>query len=157
MKISVVTPTVCRFNLLQTAPLRLCNRCGRWLSRGSFYRNTGMKDGLLRQCKPCVNAYEELPTSRVRRRKNAMKRYYSNPELRAAVFRRAGEWRKRNLAAVSAHSTLGSAVADGRLVHQPCEVCGSSKTDAHHDDYAKPLDVRWLCRVHHKEHHADQD
>ena len=35
------------------------------------------------------------------------------------------------------------------LRSEPCEVCGATKTVAHHDDYAKPLDVRWLCRSHH--------
>jgi hypothetical protein len=24
----------------------------------------------------------------------------------------------------------------------------------HHDDYSKPLDVRWFCRRHHLLHHA---
>lgn len=42
----------------------------------------------------------------------------------------------------------------GRLTRQPCEVCGAPKADAHHDDYGKPLEVRWLCRPHHVEHHA---
>ncbi|MFC3331681.1 hypothetical protein ACFOEM_04310 [Paenalcaligenes hominis] len=38
-----------------------------------------------------------------------------------------------------------------------CEVCGKSKVDAHHDDYSKPLEVRWLCREHHMQHHARLD
>lgn len=42
----------------------------------------------------------------------------------------------------------------GKLVRQPCEVCGEIKVDAHHDDYSKPLEVRWLCRLHHRQHHA---
>lgn len=47
-----------------------------------------------------------------------------------------------------------SAILAGTLVRQPCEVCGAEKVDAHHDDYSKPLDVRWLCRTHHNEFHA---
>jgi hypothetical protein len=27
--------------------------------------------------------------------------------------------------------------------------------DAHHDDYARPLDVTWLCRRHHQQRHAE--
>lgn len=46
------------------------------------------------------------------------------------------------------------AIIAGRLVRQPCEVCGNVTVDAHHDDYAKPMAVRWLCRLHHREHHA---
>ncbi len=45
------------------------------------------------------------------------------------------------------------AINDGTLVRQPCEVCGAKKVDAHHEDYDKSLDVRWLCRVHHRLHH----
>jgi hypothetical protein len=41
----------------------------------------------------------------------------------------------------------------GRLKKLPCEVCGNPKSDGHHDDYAKPLDVKWLCRKHHAERH----
>ncbi len=35
-------------------------------------------------------------------------------------------------------------------IKKPCEVCGTI-AEAHHDDYSKPLEVRWLCSVHHKE------
>jgi hypothetical protein len=41
----------------------------------------------------------------------------------------------------------------GRLIEQPCH-CGA-KAQAHHPDYSRPLDVVWLCSVHHGEaHHA---
>jgi hypothetical protein len=46
------------------------------------------------------------------------------------------------------------AVRRGKLLRLPCEVCGELKSEAHHDDYTKPLEVRWLCRVHHREHHV---
>jgi hypothetical protein len=48
-----------------------------------------------------------------------------------------------------ARNATMKAIIAGRLVRQPCEVCGAAKVDAHHDDYSKPLDVRWLCRLHH--------
>jgi ribosomal protein S27AE len=41
------------------------------------------------------------------------------------------------------------AIKTGKLVRQPCEQCGKAKSEAHHDDYSKPLTVRWLCRPHH--------
>lgn len=50
-----------------------------------------------------------------------------------------------------------SFIKSGKLVRQTCEVCGAVKAEAHHDDYNKPLDVRWLCRYHHREHHKRND
>lgn len=45
-----------------------------------------------------------------------------------------------------------AAIYRKELIRQPCEVCGA-KADGHHDDYSKPLQVRWLCRKHHREVH----
>ena len=56
----------------------------------------------------------------------------------------------------AAHYAVGNAVRDGRLTPKPCEVCGSTKVQAHHDDYSRPLDVRWLCFVHHMAHHGKE-
>jgi len=53
-----------------------------------------------------------------------------------------------------ARRAVSKAIKDGRLIKCPCEVCGDANTEAHHDDYDKPLDVRWLCRSHHRLHHA---
>lgn len=52
-----------------------------------------------------------------------------------------------------ARANLRKAVQLGRIERQPCEVCGEPETDGHHDDYSKPYDVRWLCRVHHMQLH----
>lgn len=52
-----------------------------------------------------------------------------------------------------AHNAVTHALRDGRLTRKPCEVCGAEPAHAHHDDYSKPLDVRWLCITHHAEHH----
>ncbi len=52
-----------------------------------------------------------------------------------------------------AHSAVKCAILSGVLVRRNFEFCGNPKTDAHHDDYSKPLDVRWLCRGCHKQAH----
>ena len=48
---------------------------------------------------------------------------------------------------------VGRAIKKGILLRNPCEICGVVKVEAHHDDYAKPLEVTWLCRKHHVAHH----
>ncbi len=44
-------------------------------------------------------------------------------------------------------------VKRGHLVKEPCH-CGEAKVEAHHPDYDDPRSVVWLCRKHHREHHA---
>lgn len=56
-----------------------------------------------------------------------------------------------------AQSVVNHNIERGQLRRQPCEVCGSTKTDAHHDDYNKPLDVRWLCRRCHADWHSKHE
>jgi hypothetical protein len=52
------------------------------------------------------------------------------------------------------HAAVQKALRDGDLTQLPCEVCGSTSSIAHHDDYRRPLDVRWMCRRHHGQWHA---
>lgn len=38
----------------------------------------------------------------------------------------------------------------GKLIPQPCEVCGTTvDIEKHHPDYRFPLAVMWLCHAHH--------
>jgi len=48
------------------------------------------------------------------------------------------------------HRTVCQAIKNGELEREPCQVCGNPRTEGHHRDYTKPLDVNWLCRLHHK-------
>jgi len=52
-----------------------------------------------------------------------------------------------------ARRLLSQAIRSGRIVRQPCRVCGASPADGHHPDYSKPLEVDWLCRQHRSEEH----
>ena len=90
---------------------------------------------------------------------------FKNIEDKRAWGRRyAREWRKRNPdravqatlrsrdpAKHRARAAVAYAKRMGHLVPAPCEVCGSPDVEAHHDDYEKKLEVRWLCRPHHVE------
>lgn len=49
----------------------------------------------------------------------------------------------------AARNKLRLAVYAGKIKKLACEMCGDPKTHGHHEDYSKPLDVRWLCAKHH--------
>ena len=56
-----------------------------------------------------------------------------------------------------AHTIANNAIRDGKLQRQPCERADEGnchgRVHKHHDDYSKPLDVRFFCARHHAEHH----
>jgi hypothetical protein len=63
------------------------------------------------------------------------------------------------------HDITELAVEKGWLKRTPCEQCGAngtfsdgrSEVQAHHDDYNKPTEVRWLCqKCHHKWHSTNK-
>lgn len=45
------------------------------------------------------------------------------------------------------------AIKNKKLLRLPCEICLNPISQAHHHDYSKPLDVKWLCSKHHGETH----
>ena len=44
-----------------------------------------------------------------------------------------------------------------KLNFMTCRVCENPKTEAHHDDYNKPLEIRWLCFDCHRKWHKTHD
>ena len=72
---------------------------------------------------------------------------------------RQTRWLRQHPARYLAHIAVQSALKSGALVKGPCEICGTTegRIDAHHDDYSKPLEVRFLCRLHHVRLHKGGD
>lgn len=66
------------------------------------------------------------------------------------VQRRRAAVQRSRLVRQYAHSALRRAVKAGRVIRRPCEVCGALPVEGHHDDYEKPLEVRWLCVYNHR-------
>ncbi len=69
------------------------------------------------------------------------------------------KWRDRNHQKMLAHSAVERALVSGKLVKpKRCQSCGKkSPVDGHHADYAKRLEVRWLCRrCHNNIHHGGE-
>jgi hypothetical protein len=71
------------------------------------------------------------------------------PEKNLAACRK---WNKANPEKRRAHWKTWKAIQSGKLVRSPfCQLClAGGKVEAHHEDYALPLDVVWLCRMCHK-------
>ena len=130
-----------------------CFKCRAVLPIDEFYKHPMMADGHLNKCKLCTRL--DVIANRIRRLE-----YYRDYD-RARGTRGRGVSDGKSLARhrrlhpqkAKTWAATGNAIRDGRLIRQPCEVCGHEPAEAHHDDYSKPLDVRWLCTKHHAEHH----
>jgi hypothetical protein len=91
-------------------------------------------------------------------RANEAKRYQTNPShYRELVTKRRLLYRNKWPEKIRARNAVLYAVRSGQLAKLPCQVCGDSKSQAHHPDYSKPLDVIWVCPIHHAEIHHRSD
>jgi len=148
--------------------MKTCFKCGVPKELDEFYKHPQMADGHLGKCIECAKAdvlrHRELNLAAVQaydrergklphRLANVRAYHKAHPATIAKAHRRYEEKYPERYAA---KNTVSNAIRDGRLVKQPCEVCGSKKTEAHHDDYTKPLEVRWLCNQHHKTADAER-
>ena len=134
-----------------------CNRCQAEKSQSEFYSGVP-------RCKSCHKAavkanYEakmmipEWREKELDRQRAKEQRRRSEGKASKAQNTSKHEWRKRNGAKSLAHSRVAQAIRSGKIFKKPCEKCGDNNSESHHDDYSKPLAVRWLCNNHHKEHH----
>lgn len=61
---------------------------------------------------------------------------------------------KEKIKRMKARTILNHHLRDKSIPRGICEICGN-KAEAHHDNYNKPLEVRWLCFKHHRKYHRE--
>jgi hypothetical protein len=145
--------------------LKPCFKCGATKPLSEFYRHPMMGDGHLGKCKDCAKAdvrKNRADKSEFYRAYDRL-RYYEHGYRRITPAPGATEakqrWLERNKHKRAAHKAVQNAVRSGRMVKPAvCEDCGAGgRIHGHHDDYSKPLVVRWLCPKCHGAWHRKYD
>ena len=148
---------------------KACFKCKEIKPITGFYVHPAMGDKRLGKCKECTKAdvrknyqdnierYRQYDKERAMlpERVAARAEYQATEIGKQKMLAAKRNYLKRNPLKRKTHIAVANAIRDGRLVKQPCEICQESKAQAHHDDYSKPLDVRWLCTKHHAEWHRN--
>jgi len=88
-------------------------------------------------------------------------RYYHTKKKGTQAYKlkhneRTDKYRSKYPEKIKAGKKLRYAVQTGKMIREPCVVCGKPKAEAHHKDYSKPLEVIWLCSRHHTDLHIGE-
>ena len=136
--------------------MKTCFKCNIQKPLTEFYKHNGMVDGYLNKCKECNK--NDVTANR---NKN-IEKYRAYDRERAKIPERIKTgveinriWRAEDSRRQVAHSAVARAIRSGLLVRMPCIRCGKEKSEAHHEDYDKPLEVMWLCTPCHKQRHKE--
>lgn len=138
-----------------------CTNCGQWLPKESFYSCVQNKKwGIRSICKSC-NSQKGLlwqhnhPERKRQLNRDWMKEYNKRPEVKEKERNRS-KLRNRSLKQKCRY-LLNEAVKEGRIIRPDvCPQCNSSTdVEAHHDDYFKPLEVKWMCPLCHAKYHRE--
>ena len=135
---------------------KICKECSQRKPIDGFYAMPSNRDGLMGRCKKCWSAAVKL-----RRQTNPDVQAYDRmrakrPERVAATAANTKRWRQEHPEAYRAQNTVNNALRDGKIKKEPCCVCSSTENlHAHHSDYSKPLEVKWLCAGCHHRIHAN--
>ena len=113
-------------------------------------------------CITCKSTEKPLHKANLNRTKTSTIRYYRCNECEAkrlrkyratksgadAAYRAILKYQKSNSERVKAWGK-----AQRKYSLKPCEMCGEKRTDRHHPNIEEPLNIVFLCRVHHKAAH----
>lgn len=133
---------------------RKCRKCQEVKPINQFPKPTGG----LNVCWPnCLECEKKRIREYARRFTTAEKNSRLSPSAleKQKIAKRNHSKTQRHLVPekIRARDAIYKALKTGKIKRLPCEVCSNPKSEAHHEDYAKKLDVIWLCKKHHGERH----
>jgi hypothetical protein len=120
----------------------ICANCGNEF----FARRSELEKGRAKCCsRSCRNSYWNRGENNPNWKGGISKKYYHYKKLQV----------KRYPDRIRARNIISNRIKRGSIIREPCAICGSMDTEAHHEDYSKPLEVVWLCKKHHREKHDE--
>lgn len=126
-----------------------CGQCKIIKPIREFYSNKSRNDGVTQYCKPCCNSRLKIWNKTHREYINNLQRKWSKRN-RKKVSERLLKYVHKYPEKYRAHWLVRMAIKRNNLKKENCAICDSINVHAHHEDYDYPLDVVWLCPLHHK-------
>ena len=140
---------------------KICFKCNLEKPIDHFYKQKRIVDGYLGKCKECTktDVKNNYNNNFLKKRQYEQKRF-QDPVRKAKAAEYQDKHRENNPEKYKARNAVNNAIRDKKLFRSPCRVCGNLKSQAHHHDYSKPLDVDWLCfkchRTLHGQHNSER-
>lgn len=139
--------------------MKCCFKCGQNKELTEFYKHPAMLDGHVNKCKDCnkkdnnLNRQSKIDYYREYDRD----RFYTSDKRKEQHKAQCYKYSRVHADRRYAHTKARRALLANKLIKENCLMCGDSKTEMHHVDYSKPLEVMWLCKLCHERWHVEND
>ena len=151
---------------------KVCFKCGIEKEIDAYYVHKQMADGHLNKCIECtkkdatnvrnrnIDYYLEYDRTRANNPNRVEARIKYSQSDAGKISNRASreKWSASNVIKRGAANIVNNALRSGKLIKiYECENCNEKekRIHGHHDDYAFPLSVRWLCSKCHTAWHKE--
>ena len=142
-----------------------CTKCGEVKTLENYGLKVSNKKDRRAECNECRKKYRVQNRQQISVKTNAWRKAHWEQYLEKSRLRRRSKTKeqrhdeymrsveKHGRKKLNARRSVAYHVGKGNLKRLPCQVCGSQRSQAHHEDYDRRLDVIWLCAQCHADRH----